>query len=296
MSWYRTDDTLTSHPKWVAVKRAAYDRHRDARSARQAAQRAALSWFAMGVWGAKCNCDGIFPAVAVDQIAPGMFLTEDEFCDGADLLVAGGMCRRLTKAAGGPGWHIPNWKKYQPSRAQVELSKSREQMRKELYNTVEGRRVIAAVKKRDGDWCRYCWERVDWNDRRSAHRGTLDHVDPAAENSLENVVVACGSCNRRKADRTPDEAEMLLRAPYMSGADVEGEDCDLAGSGCKQDANSSRTNRTRGPGRVRSGQVGTERAGSGRSGSGRRGRPNPSSDDAPPHSDDDAPIDEGRAR
>jgi HNH endonuclease len=296
MSWYRTDDTLTSHPKWVAVKRAAYERHRDARAARAAAQRAALAWFAIGVWGAKCNCDGIIPAHAADQIAPGMFLTEDEFVDGADLLIAGGMCRRLTKANGGPGWHIPNWKKYQPSRAQVALAKDREQRRKDLYRTVEGRRIVALVKQRDGDWCRYCWEHVDWNDRRSAHRGTLDHVDPDGPSSVENVVVACGSCNRRKSDRTPDEAEMLLRAPYMSGADAKGEDCDLAGSGREQVATSSRPSLTRGSGRARSGQVGPDRGGSGRARSGRSGRPSPSSDDAPPHTDDHAPADERRAR
>jgi hypothetical protein len=46
---------------------------------------------------------------------------------------------------------------------------------------------------------------------------TLDHVFPRSRGGLsswENLVAACKSCNRRKADRTPEEAEMpLLRRP-----------------------------------------------------------------------------------
>ena len=44
---------------------------------------------------------------------------------------------------------------------------------------------------------------------------TIDHVIPRSrggETVWENVITACGSCNRRKGDRTPSEAQM----PMMS--------------------------------------------------------------------------------
>jgi len=42
---------------------------------------------------------------------------------------------------------------------------------------------------------------------------TLDHIVPRAQggkDSWSNLVAACGVCNRRKADRTPEEAGMKL--------------------------------------------------------------------------------------
>lgn len=43
---------------------------------------------------------------------------------------------------------------------------------------------------------------------------TLDHVVPRSRGGLatwENLVACCAPCNRRKADRTPEEARMALR-------------------------------------------------------------------------------------
>lgn len=43
---------------------------------------------------------------------------------------------------------------------------------------------------------------------------TIDHIFPRSRGggtSWENVVTACGPCNRRKGDRTPTEANMPLR-------------------------------------------------------------------------------------
>lgn len=300
MSWYRTDDNITLHPKWVAVKRAALKRHKEPAIARAAAQRAALTWFALGVWGARSNCDGIFPLDAADQMASGMFMTEDELIEGADLLLAGGMLERLTKAKGGdgPGWFVRNWKRYQKSREQVEREKSKQDKRDDLYKTVEGRQIVATVKRRDGDYCRYCWSPVVWADRRSAKRGTLDHVDPEGPNSVENLVVACGSCNRRKSDRTPAEAGMELKQPYMASSRPVGQPCDLPGSKREQNANDSRPVLTRGSGRVRSGQVGSDRDGSERD-TAPVSEPSydvPRSDEAPPHTDEDAPAEGGQYR
>ena len=65
------------------------------------------------------------------------------------------------------------------------------------------------IFNRDKYTCQYCGEQ-------SRHL-TLDHVIPryrAGQHTWENVVSACVDCNRRKAGRTPKEANMkLIRQP-----------------------------------------------------------------------------------
>jgi 5-methylcytosine-specific restriction endonuclease McrA len=59
---------------------------------------------------------------------------------------------------------------------------------------------------------------------------TIDHVLPRSrggESRWENVVTACGPCNRRKGNRTPDEARMPLprqprRPRYLALTVLEG--------------------------------------------------------------------------
>lgn len=64
---------------------------------------------------------------------------------------------------------------------------------------------------RDGYTCQYCGEKLP------GHLLTLDHVIPSSrggKSRWENLVAACEPCNRRKANRTPEEVGMvLLRAP-----------------------------------------------------------------------------------
>jgi hypothetical protein len=60
------------------------------------------------------------------------------------------------------------------------------------------------ILRRDKHVCQYCGSNTHL---------TLDHVVPQSrggENSWENLVTACGPCNQRKANRTPDEANMPL--------------------------------------------------------------------------------------
>lgn len=65
------------------------------------------------------------------------------------------------------------------------------------------------VFHRDHYICQYC--------ARKSHQLTIDHVIPrnqGGEHTWENVVSACVSCNRRKAGRTPKQANMkLIRQP-----------------------------------------------------------------------------------
>jgi 5-methylcytosine-specific restriction endonuclease McrA len=66
------------------------------------------------------------------------------------------------------------------------------------------RRTVLA---RDLYTCQYCAAQPGRADL------TVDHVLPRSRGGLttwENVVAACGSCNRRKGNRTPEEADMHL--------------------------------------------------------------------------------------
>ncbi|MFC1691943.1 HNH endonuclease [Candidatus Latescibacterota bacterium] len=61
------------------------------------------------------------------------------------------------------------------------------------------------ILKRDRKTCQYCG--------RTEGPMTVDHVIPRSHGgseAWENLVCACSSCNNRKGDRTPHEAEMKL--------------------------------------------------------------------------------------
>jgi 5-methylcytosine-specific restriction endonuclease McrA len=66
------------------------------------------------------------------------------------------------------------------------------------------------IYKRDGNECVYCG---------SSKNLTLDHVIPKSRggsNDWTNLVTSCFKCNLKKADRTPDEARMVMRQkPYV---------------------------------------------------------------------------------
>ena len=62
------------------------------------------------------------------------------------------------------------------------------------------------VYRRDGPYCRYCGQEC------SADL-TIDHIIPSSSggpDTLENMVIACRSCNSKKGARTPEEANMIL--------------------------------------------------------------------------------------
>lgn len=66
------------------------------------------------------------------------------------------------------------------------------------------------IYKRDGHSCVYCG---------SSKNLTLDHVIPKSRggtNDWTNLVTSCFKCNLKKADRTPEEARMVMRQkPYI---------------------------------------------------------------------------------
>jgi 5-methylcytosine-specific restriction endonuclease McrA len=84
--------------------------------------------------------------------------------------------------------------------------------RRNLFDIVPGF-AKAKLFRRDRFTCAYCGQRF-------AERAlSCDHVVPQSRGggwTWMNLVTACGACNGRKADRTPEEARMpLLYLPYV---------------------------------------------------------------------------------
>ena len=80
-----------------------------------------------------------------------------------------------------------------------------------LYNEVPKKEVVFSRRnlyKRDHFTCQYC------SHQPGSEELTIDHILPRArggKSTWENCVLACVDCNRRKANRTPAEAMMLLK-------------------------------------------------------------------------------------
>ncbi len=79
------------------------------------------------------------------------------------------------------------------------------------YDRVPTKRVTFSrrnIFKRDRYTCQYCHKQLGSEDL------TIDHVLPRSRggtSTWDNCVLACIDCNKRKANRTPDEAHMPLR-------------------------------------------------------------------------------------
>lgn len=64
------------------------------------------------------------------------------------------------------------------------------------------------IYKRDRYTCQFCGAQP------GSEELTIDHVVPRSQGGIstwENCVLACVGCNKRKADRTPEQARMPLR-------------------------------------------------------------------------------------
>lgn len=74
-----------------------------------------------------------------------------------------------------------------------------------------------ALFRRDMNTCAYCGQSSFHS--KSKNHLTRDHIHPRSrggKDNWKNVVAACGSCNKRKDNRTPEEAGMeLLYIPYV---------------------------------------------------------------------------------
>jgi hypothetical protein len=184
VTWFKVDDGLCTHPKWLAVPPAARG-----------------LWVTAGSWCSSQLTDGFVPRGALALLC-------GRPRDAAELVKVG-----LWDEVDG-GWQFHAWFEFQPSRSQVEAARGIARRRSALNHDTGLRDLVRA---RDGDLCRYCGVTVNWRDRRSPTGGTYDHVQPVSQggdDSFDNIVAACRACNLTKGPRTPDQAGMsLLPAP-----------------------------------------------------------------------------------
>lgn len=181
-TWIKVYNSLPAHPKII-----------------EAGDRAA--WlFICGL----CYCnehltDGFIPEASLPAIALGMTRAPRA----AGRLVDVGLWHAVQR-----GWQVHQYEEYQRTSDEIRARQSWDAERQSLYRD---KALLAAIRQRDGDSCRYCGQDVNWKDRRGPRGATYDHVIPRGGNTFENVVVACRRCNSSKGARTPEQAGVLLR-------------------------------------------------------------------------------------
>lgn len=199
MTWLRLDDLFPRHRKVRRLSDAAFRVHVEAKC-----------------WASHHLTDGHIPADELDDVTtvrrPARYVAElvtRGLWHEAGHECASEHCRPIPD-----GWLVHDFLDYNPTAVQVKAERASARRRQELYRD---RDLVDAVKRRDRNLCRYCGQLVAWKDRRGGRGGTLDYVDPTGPNALSNLVVACRSCNSRKAGRTPQAAGMpLLPVPGFS--------------------------------------------------------------------------------
>lgn len=199
MPWFEAHDTMARHPKTLKLARLlGVDR--------RYAVGLLHDLFSWGLYAA--GKDGALEGLTGADIAQALDYPPKKAQAVVEALVESGYLDRSDT-----GYVIHNWYNYAGKlNERREDEKAYKARRYALYNDM---RLIKAVRARDGDYCRYCGKKVNWTDKRGVDGGTYDHVDPDGDNSMENVVVACRSCNSKKQNRTPEEARMILLPPQV---------------------------------------------------------------------------------
>jgi 5-methylcytosine-specific restriction endonuclease McrA len=91
---------------------------------------------------------------------------------------------------------------------QPAIVRLKKHVRRNYFNSNFSRKALV---KRDKNCCQYCGKKL------TASQITIDHILPRAQGgitSFTNCVVCCQLCNSKKADKTPEQASMiLLRKP-----------------------------------------------------------------------------------
>ncbi len=189
MTWFKVDDRLHSHPKWLATPAAAR-----------------ALWVTAGSWSAANLTDGRVPKHVLPMLG-------GRPRDAAALVAAG------LWLAEADDFRFHDWTTYQPTKADVLADRSAAAARQTVARSPELRE---AVRARDADRCRFCGAVVQWSNRRGPLGGTYDHVIPDGGSGMNNLVVACRGCNSAKGRRTPEQAGMRLRPAPMSGRTQNG--------------------------------------------------------------------------
>ena len=196
--WFKVDDKLHDHPK---VQRLL-----------ERGDGAAMGlWLLAGSWSGDQLSDGLVPVFVM-----GRWCLPD-WQRLADRLVEVGLWT-LEDVDGRPHYRFHDWTDYNDTREKILADREAERMRVALMRDTK---LVAAIKKRDHDRCRYCGSQVRWGNQRGPAGATYDHVKPVikgGKNTLDNVVIACRGCNSRKRHLTLREAGMRLLDPGTMGA------------------------------------------------------------------------------
>lgn len=187
MVWFKVDDGITDNGK---VRRLRHDKIE-----------AMGVWVLCGTWSSRNLTDGFVPDDIVESF--------DDQHRLAGRLVEVGLWERV-KGDDEDGYQFHDWEQANPTKSDVVAQRGHNARKAALHRDPA---LVAAVRARDLDRCRYCAQSVSWRDRRSTASATYDHVEPTGPNSLDNVVIACRGCNNRKGDRTAREAGMRLLSP-----------------------------------------------------------------------------------
>lgn len=193
MTWVKIDDGLPDHPKTAAVGPLGMALHvagicyagrhlTDGRIPRRAARRLLDFDDLADRYGLEVDPDDVI----AELVAAELWLEHPD------------------------GFEVHGFLEWNRSKAQVDEIREAAKSRAALGRDKELRR---AIRERDGDACRYCSRVVSWKDRRGPSGATYDHVIPGGGDTLENLVVACRSCNSAKGRRRPEDAGLTLHPP-----------------------------------------------------------------------------------
>jgi hypothetical protein len=188
VTWLKIDDHYATHQKIIRAGPVAM----------------ALDIAGM-CYSASHGTDGFVPAEALPVVAP--LLSKAKAAASVAKLIEVGRWIKVDD-----GWEIHDFLVYNPSAAERDERLALHARRQALFRDKDLRQL---VRERDHDHCRYCGVGVRWRDRKGPLGGTYDHIDPKGPNSLENLVIACRSCNSKKKDRTPADAGMDLLPIYL---------------------------------------------------------------------------------
>jgi len=199
MAWLRLDDGLDDDPIILNVSRS-----------RGEADRVLGILTAMMLYAARHLTDGFLPELIFREHVRSKRLREafTRPPGGGTALLhrRGDQCECLEGRqwpATGADYAIHHYLKSNPTRDEYDVQRAKQA-------ELRDRELLAAVRRRDGDCCRYCGRETRWADRRSGFGMVLDHIDPTLAAGAANLVVACRSCNSRKGNRTPLAAGMDL--------------------------------------------------------------------------------------
>ncbi|MEC3975098.1 HNH endonuclease [Amycolatopsis sp. H20-H5] len=209
MSWLKTDDRAAMSAK----VRGLHDPGATGERAKEQRCAAIGHWYQILTWVAGERSDGFVTADVVDLFgtkATTTRLLRAKF-DRAPLLhkITVNGTPPVCPCLDGRAWPkdyeyaVHDYLDYNPTRTENDVHRAK---KRELRDAA----LKLAARERDADTCRYCAKVCKFSDRTSDNGLTFDHVDPLVADGINNLVVACRGCNRRKGRRTPAEAGMIL--------------------------------------------------------------------------------------